>query len=542
MPLTSLIDPDTASDVGGVAGRRGHKLQDHVAASLVIDMLGDPTIVQIECETADDITIRWNTDGKAANEYVQVKTTDAESKWGVQELLERSDGRAGTSIAERSLACDAHQGDPLFRLVTIREPRGNLVHFKMPRRERPRRASSMALAIASFAKKHPKFKSPNGRTLADWAERLLWQVEPSMEKLADRNRLELLRLAGRHGERPGFDEIAETYADLLGKVVDAGDASRVHAPQDKQISRSDAQQWWRGRLASFAAETRRTVKVYRIRTEEFFSRFHHTSDIPTNRSLSAYDVEFDGGQWRTRELVDHLLDWVPEVVLPPAVLANLDQLSARSLLTRAVEACDANGGVPARELLAELMLHAILRHHHRSEPIACKIFHLSGGRLVFGSAHVVLDPTGDQLWLGQSRLATAADMDEMPAAVAAALRFGIDREVLRRQRRIILQLRHPAHLSEHDLGRSMAANGKIDDLLSVLHVPLLIAYDSEVLATGFSEDYLDGLTLEAERVYAALRKELDADFRDVRIHIFLIPVERADALAGIFEAALRAHP
>ncbi|HEY0149641.1 MAG TPA: Hachiman antiphage defense system protein HamA [Allosphingosinicella sp.] len=539
MPLTSLINPETASDAGGVAGRRGQKFQDHVAASLVIDMLADPAIVQIECETADDVTIRWIADGATANEYVQVKTTDGDSKWNARELLARSEGRAGTSIAERSLACDTHLGDPSFRLVTIREPRGTLAHFKIPRADRSGRASSLAAAVASFEKKYPKFKSANGRTLAYWASQLLWQVEPSMEKLADRNRLELLKLAAQHGERPHFSEIEEAYAQLLGIVIDAGDASRVHAPGAKSISRADAQRWWRDQVARFAAETRRTIKVYRVRTEEFFSEFHCASGPSPNRSLSAYDVEYDGGQWRCHELVEHLLDWIPEVVLPPAVLANLDQLSARGLLTRAVEACEAHGGVATKELLAELLLHAILRHHHRSEPIACKIFHMTDGRLTFGSAHVVLDASGDQLWLGQSRLTTAVDRDSMPAAVAAALRAGLDRDVLRRERKIIVQLRHPAHLSEHDLGRSMAANGKIDDLLSVLHVPLLIAYDSEVLAEGFNEEYLDRLRREAGEVYAALEVELGTDFREIRVHIFLIPIECAKTLAGIFEAALR---
>lgn len=45
MPPKSLIDAAVASDAGGVAGRRGQKHQDHVAASFVIDMLDDPSIL-----------------------------------------------------------------------------------------------------------------------------------------------------------------------------------------------------------------------------------------------------------------------------------------------------------------------------------------------------------------------------------------------------------------------------------------------------------------------------------------------------------------
>lgn len=539
MPPKSLIDPANTSDAGGVAGRRGQKHQDHVAASFVIDMLNDPSILQIECETADDVTIRWSTESGNINEYVQVKTTDGDTKWSVQELIARDKGRAGTSIAERSLACDAYDEFPLFRLVTVREPRGNLAHFKIARSNRGNYADLLALATSPFTKKYPGFKSKNDRTLADWADGLFWQVEHSMEKLADRNKLELLKLAGRDGERPTFNEINATYALLLNVVIDAGDASRVTASEEKCIGRADAVRWWNQQVSSYAAEKRRTLKVYRVTTNEFFSAFHLKTEPLINRSLSAYDVEYDGQQWRCAELAEYLIEWIPEIALSPEILATFDHLSARGVLTRAIEACEEGGHLTPQSLLSELMLHAILRHHHKSEPIACKIFHMNGGRLGFSSAHVVLDESGDQLWLGQTRITTAADRASILSAISETLKAGLDRDVLKRERKIILQLRHPHHLSEHNLGRSMAANGKIDDLLSVLHVPLLIAYDSEVLSSGFSETYIEGLREEAESMYTSMKSKLDSEFRDIKIHIFLIPVECAATLVSTFGAALK---
>src|SRR3546814_3809426 len=113
--------------------------------------------------------------------------------------------------------------------------------------------------------------------ISDWSS----DVCSSDLKLAGHNRLRLLKLAGNHGERPHVTEIETSYADLLGMVIDAGDASRVHAPEKKCISRATATGWWRNQIALFAAETRRTIKVYRVRSEEFFSEFHRgagTSD------------------------------------------------------------------------------------------------------------------------------------------------------------------------------------------------------------------------------------------------------------------------
>src|SRR3546814_4973417 len=93
----------------------------------------------------------------------------------------------------------------------------------------------MAAATGPFEKKFPKFKSPKGRTLADWAKQLLWQVEPDMEKLAGHNRLRLLKLAGNHGERPHVTEIETSYADLLGMVIDA--RSEEHTSELQSLMR-----------------------------------------------------------------------------------------------------------------------------------------------------------------------------------------------------------------------------------------------------------------------------------------------------------------
>ncbi|WP_346910911.1 Hachiman antiphage defense system protein HamA [uncultured Roseibium sp.] len=539
MPPNSLINAANASDAGGVAGRRGQKHQDHVAASFVIDMLSDPSMLQIECETADDVTIRWIIDDVAINEYVQVKTTDGDTKWSVKELTDRDKNRPGTSIAERSLNCDAHDEAPLFRLVTVREPRGNLAHFKIPRSNRADSADSMALATAPFLKKYPGFKSKNQRTLADWARCLLWQVEHSMDKLADRNKLELLKLAGRDGERPNFSEVEASYSALLSMVIDAGDASRVSEPAKKCIPRATAVRWWNQQIEVFAAETRRILKVYRVKTNEFFSAFHLKAEPSINRSLSAYDVEYDGGEWRYSELTDYLIDWIPEVALSPEILSTFDHLTAQTILPRAIAECASHGQLTSQTLLSELMLHAILRHHHKSEPIACKIFHMNAGTLAFSSAHVILDEDGDQLWLGQTQISKAADRDGLPSAIASALETAVDKDVLKRERKLILQLRHPQHLSDHNLGRSMAAHGKIDDLLSVLHVPILIAYDSAVLSTGFTADYIDHLRDEADEMYEAVKTGVSSEFRDFRIHIFLVPVECIDTLTRMFNDALR---
>ena len=44
---------------GGTEARKGFHFQDHVAAALCIDMLDDPSLLEVWCETQDDITLIW---------------------------------------------------------------------------------------------------------------------------------------------------------------------------------------------------------------------------------------------------------------------------------------------------------------------------------------------------------------------------------------------------------------------------------------------------------------------------------------------------
>jgi len=74
--LQSLVDPANTSDAGGVAGRVGYNYQAHDAAGFVLEMISDPELLQVECETAVDVTLRWQRNGRSEIEYVQVKTTD----------------------------------------------------------------------------------------------------------------------------------------------------------------------------------------------------------------------------------------------------------------------------------------------------------------------------------------------------------------------------------------------------------------------------------------------------------------------------------
>lgn len=224
-------------------------------------------------------------------------------------------------------------------------------------------------------------------------------------------------------------------------------------------------------------------------------------------------------------MIGYLLGWLPELSLPAKVLAEHNHLQARDLARRATERIEQHQALADDAILANLMLHAVLRHYFDSEPIACKIYHGVGPGRSSTSAHIVPGEDSDQLWIGRSQVTTASSHSGIVKTVIAELEAALASGILRKERDLIITLREPRHMRSSSLDTVLSANGKIEDLRKCLHCPVLIAYDSTVLNAGFSEDYLLELREEVVEQYDLLKSELTPGLNDVRIHIFLIPVE-----------------
>lgn len=534
----SLVDPERASDAGGIAARRGFRIQDHVAARVALEMLQDPMVTQIECETGDDVVVRRNEAGLLINEYIQVKTTEKDSKWNIAELIARDSGRKGSSVCEKSLLCDKHGDQAWFRLVTTRQVCTRLLPFTLPRAKRSSNISFTGL-VASFSRRYKDVKSASGRTLEDWSRCLLWEVEGDEQSLIARNTNALSKLAGGRGIHPAFHLINETYQRLVKKVRAMGDEPSSN-PEGKVWSRSDCLAWWEEQLHEMRQAGTAAVKVYQISdAPQFFSELRTVDDSEIKRALYAYDVEYDGRIWRKRELIEHLLDWLPEVALSPRVLASYNHLSARRLPGEALKALDRRGPTDMPQLIAALILHAILRHHFGAEPIACRIFFSIGGTMRSTSAHIVPLTTGDEIWLGRSHLVTASNHHTVVSEVLSELRTALTRDVLHEERDIIIQLREPRHLRADNLDGILKSTGKTSDLLKVIRLPVLVAYDSDTLQAGFNAAYINLLQREVEDEYDRVKRQIGDELSNVQVSLFLVPIECAATLARDFEKQLR---
>lgn len=521
------------SDAGGVAARMGFKFQDHIAAMYVLEMISDRRIKKIECETSDDIAIvRSSTSGETI-EYVQVKTTEGNSKWTLSEITRRVIKDQPTSLIEKSLLCDKGVADATFRLVTSRPPNTGLAVLSEPISQRDLLGDINTLAT-KLQGKFKKTESANGRDLAYWTRNTSWEVHSSSDGVSMKNLQTISRLAEEKGANPSNSHTKEIYNDLLRIVGEAAAAPRSTSDA-KVIIRDAAVAWWSAKVAESQDRQRATAKPYRVRGDKFFVQVHEFREEVSRRYSSGYDAQFERRIWRGEQLARYLADWVPEVSLKASELPEIDQLNLRRKLEEGFRAIRADQTLDENLLLGETLLHAVLRHFFASEPIACKIFHRSpSGDKLTKNAHIVHSTDGDQIWLGRAYLFKGTEWDGFLERAITALNDVLRTEILVEERDVILQLREPQHLLANSLEDALDRGSPIDALLQVLCLPILIAYESTVLGSGHSADYQKKLTAEVETRAKSLLGALPDSVSEVQVHVFLVPVLNLDALTVEF--------
>lgn len=530
------------SDAGGVSARHGFKYQDHVAAKHFIEMLANSLCVRMECETADDILVVWQDEDQVLNEYIQVKTTEDDSKkWSIKELTDRSNKNTPSSVAEASLLCDKYEARAKFRVVTLRAVNKPLLPLTIPFSNRTDISGVNELAESIF-KKRKTTQSENGNNLEFWAKNTFWEVTGDKASVEAKNLIALNEVCDRYGAIPDHAQLKDLYSKILTWVDEAAEASRKTSPRKKTIGRVTAEQWFKEQTATVIATRSQFSKPYRNATPNFFTVLTTLSEEDIKRSLSSYDAEFELKKWRSRKLSEYLVQWIPEISLKASEIVSSDQFSWDEKFSSAITQITKDTSLDYLTIMSETLLHAIIRNFFDSEPIACKIFSGSTeGIRHFGNAHIVHGQSGDELWLGRSSVVAAREFTEVCNQITHDLEKLLHPDIFLKEKDIIISLREPQHLLPTDLEGAFDRGASFDRLLDHICIPVLIGYDSSVLKGGFSESYKEALKREVTEGYDKLKGMLPSEVDDysVKVHVIAVPIECTATLLNQFETKLR---
>lgn len=224
---------------GGEIARQGFRYQDHVAAGFMLEMLDDDDFLEVWCESLDDITnIRRGSQGEEF-EFVQVKDVQYTSFWTISKLCERSSGKLGTSIPERSLSYDRGHESCHFRLVTSLPFASELsmLQYRIGAPGRLENSDEFKLLVQDVESKIAGFQSPNGNGLRFWLSKVLWEVRQSIDSVQDANMLRLMKFNHQHAFHLSPDQLSEVYIKVVQLASDAAWAKYKVDPNAKRVTK-----------------------------------------------------------------------------------------------------------------------------------------------------------------------------------------------------------------------------------------------------------------------------------------------------------------
>lgn len=257
--------------------------------------------------------------------------------------------------------------------------------------------------------------------------------------------------------------------------------------------------------------------------------------------LTGMCAGYELGAWRCEQLAQHLIDtWLPDFALRFSELTDVNPRTMGRLMRRAAETVYSTQKFERRGEFGELLLHAALMQEIGSLPAVSKIYYKDGPNETvkgFDAVHVVPKPEGLELWLGEAKFYTSA-----PEAIRSALRslehLG-DRKYLRGEFAAIVHKIDDQWPHAATLKRLLDQNTSLDEIFSAACVPVLLTYDSSVVASHSVQDatYISAIKKEWEAYHA----EFGAGPlpRHVKVHLFLLPLNTKTDLIQALDKELR---
>jgi len=159
----------------------------------------------------------------------------------------------------------------------------------------------------------------------------------------------------------------------------------------------------------------------------------------------------------------------------------------------------------------------------------------------FDAAHLTFgnSPPGLELWLGEAKL--YSDVDHAIRDVCDELRKHLSDDFLRSEF-MWLENKLPNSLPEiEEVRRLLNEATSLDEIFEILHVPVLLTYDSETVRGHSKTDlvYVAKFRSEVEKCHKKFCRRTSN--KNVKIHLCLVPMHSKRELLDEFDAFLKSY-
>ncbi|GMV50723.1 MAG: hypothetical protein AMXMBFR67_22660 [Nitrospira sp.] len=264
----------------------------------------------------------------------------------------------------------------------------------------------------------------------------------------------------------------------------------------------------------------------------------HSLDVQP--SVSGLCVGYERGEWRANQLASHLMEWLPEFALTASECATLGHQNAAKLLRLAAKRVYDTKKFENRGEFGEVLLHAAIRQIFDSLPAVSKIYYKSANNDTvkgFDAVHVVGPPEDLELWLGETKFYT--EIGRAICDVVAELQSHIETDYLRNEFALIVNKIDPKWPHAEVLEKLLQPGVSLDEVFQRVCIPVLLAYDSPCISAHKVCDasYAKAFEHEIAKHYKNFAGRILP--KEIRIHLFLLPLLQKDALVKVMDDKLK---
>ena len=562
------------SDSGGPAALKGFTYQNFAAAYYVLTMLRDKSLISVRCEVIDDIDLVYNN----RIEYVQVKTTDNDSKWTVKEFSEAStkmvppvrpqrvDQKVSLedSILHKSILCDKVAIQGYFRILTPRDVTKDLLYLKVLQASRDGKYEARAQLLKKLRQKvelnrpkdKPEFISPNDNNIEYWLDHSEWTVVSPGELELQCTKIILQSAQQNSIYLNANGDPERILASLLNSLTKKGAASRVlNAASDKSYHRREFITWFNAEIEYYTSISNEHVKVYSTNSSKlnailskFFydDKLYKADNFDGDKVCAGLQGSYHRSEYQYDQIAKSLFSWLPEVLLHPSEIAD----HAASYLTDKVSTFIQRYNQQVDEinkLIAKVLLHSTIRTEYKSQPIAANLYIDDYIHTCFDNIHILLDDHGqDKLLMGFSIL-LEGDVEESLSKIVQDFDNLLGSEAFGSQKDKILEAKENNYLLQHDIDNILKPNCALDEHIDRFRFVFFIGYESEHLECNkkkMKPDYPNDLKLEVESKFKALIGNLlsESDFyENLHIEVYLYPIPSLTTLINTIQHQVKSQ-
>ena len=266
-------------------------------------------------------------------------------------------------------------------------------------------------------------------------------------------------------------------------------------------------------------------------------------DIKLEHALTGWCAGYEMGEWRDRQLAEHLVEWLPEFALKYSEWDGMRHHNAIKLFAKAAKSIYLSDKYRARGEFGEVLLHVMIRQHFKTIPAISKYFYKDASNDTvkgFDAVHVVVNEEELELWLGEVKF--YADINDAIAQITKELKDHTNRDYLRSEFAAITNKIDEKSPFAESLSKLIDKNKSLDEIFARTCIPLLVTYDSDAVKghTKISAEFGDKFRDEVLVGYQKLIEKLPNLPKELRVQVLMFPLKDKAKLVATMDEVLKA--